>query len=141
MQDYIIRSVSQVLAIGAVIVGAPGSEAPLAVELVGEINIGTAIEQVAKVNSGALEMDGVDLEVSPVERAIGIVVEDLARALSVFGPLNRKRSAAVRPEFCAGVLLVSSEMMPHLVGLRFKGVFRAGPGSDDYGPANMHYHR
>jgi len=139
MEDYII-SISQELPIGAVIIGAPGSEAPLAIKLVGEIDIGTAIEQVAKVNSCALEMDGVDLEVSPIEGAIRIVMEDLAGAFGVFGSLDGQRNSAVGPEFGASVLLVGGQMMPELVGLGFDGVFRAGPGSDDDGPANMHYH-
>ena len=51
-------------------------------------------------------MYGVDLKVPPVERAIPVVVIDLAFPLWVFGSLDGQRYLACRTELLAGVLLV-----------------------------------
>jgi hypothetical protein len=52
---------------------------------------------------------GVDLEVAPVERAVGIVVVNLAGAFGVLRALDRERYAACAAELAAGVLLVCGE--------------------------------
>ena len=58
---------SDELLVQAAVVGAPGREAAaLAVKLISEIYVGFAVEKVAKVQARPLQMDGVDLEVTPV---------------------------------------------------------------------------
>jgi hypothetical protein len=48
-----------------------GAAGPLS-WLVGEVDVRLAVQQVPQVHSGALQVDGVDLEVAPVERAVGL---------------------------------------------------------------------
>src|SRR5690348_2822350 len=64
-------------------------------------------------------MHGVDLEISPIERAIGIVMVDFAGAARVLGALNGQGNPTVRAELVAGVLLVSGETMAELIRLGF----------------------
>ena len=50
---------------------APGAEAAFfLVELIGEIDVRLAVEQVSKIQAGMLQMDRVDLEITPVEGSI-----------------------------------------------------------------------
>jgi hypothetical protein len=91
-------------------------EAPLGVELVGEIDVGSTVEQSPKVYSGALEMDSVDLEITPVERAIRIVMIDFAVAPRVLGVLNGERDSTVRTEFITSVLLERRQPVAKLIG-------------------------
>jgi hypothetical protein len=64
---------------------------------------------------------GVDLEVAPVERAVGVVVVDLALAARILGALHGECDAAGRSKFVAGVLLVGGETAARLVGADFAG--------------------
>ena len=87
------------------------------IQLVGEIDIVLAVEQVTKIQTGPLEVHGIDLKITPVERSVGVVMIDLAVAPRIFGTLDRKGQTAVRAEFLAGVLLPGRETAPVLVGL------------------------
>lgn len=62
-------------------------------------------------------MHRVDLKVSPVQRAIGIVVIDFTIAARIFGSLNGQRNPACGAELIARVLLICRESMSELVGL------------------------
>jgi len=83
-----------------------GSNPPLGVELEREVDVRFAVQQVPQIHSCAFQVHRVDLEVTPIERAVGVVVIDLAGAAWVFGTLNRQCDAACRPEFVTSVLLV-----------------------------------
>src|SRR5277367_388651 len=63
-------SLAQETAVDAGVEGAPGSEALLPKELRSEIDIGLAIEKIMEIQAGAFEMDGVDLEISPVKCSV-----------------------------------------------------------------------
>lgn len=53
--------------IRTIIIGTPGGKAlPLGVKLVGEVDIGAAVQQIAQVQARAFEMNRVDLEVAPI---------------------------------------------------------------------------
>src|SRR5664279_1777786 len=110
LADYLPRKarleVSQELTVRAAVEGAPRLKTPLGVELIGEVDVGLAVQQVAEIYSHAFQVYRVDLKISPVERAVGVVMVDLARAARVFGALNGQGNAAVRTEFIAGVLLI-----------------------------------
>jgi hypothetical protein len=56
----------------------PRLEASLTVKLVGEIDIRPAVQQTAQIHSCPFQVDRVDLEVTPVERAVRIVMMDFA---------------------------------------------------------------
>ena len=62
--------------------------------MIREIDIGPAVEQAAKIDSGALQVDGIDLEIAPIERAVRIVMIDFAIAARVFRPLHGECNAA-----------------------------------------------
>src|SRR5579871_2234001 len=109
--------IAKIFSIRAAGIGGPGLEPPLLIEDEGEVDIGFAVEQVAEIHAGALQVHGIDLEVSPIERAIGVVVIDLAGSARVLGALDRQRYAAGGAELVAGVLLVSREAVAELVGL------------------------
>ena len=96
----------------------------LLVELVGEIDVSPAIQQIAQIEPGPLQMDRIDLEIAPVQSAIGVVVIDLALALRIFSALNGQGDAAIRTELPAGVLLPCGEAVAVLVPARFHSVFR-----------------
>ena len=66
----------------------------LRVELVSEIDVSFAVEEIAENQAGPLQMYRVDLEVAPVERAIVVVMVDLALACRVLRPLYRQCYAA-----------------------------------------------
>lgn len=108
---------SHELQVCAASVRRPRFEALLCVELVGEVNIRFTVQQVTKVYSRALQMDSVDLEITPIDRPVGIVMINLALAPRIFSPLDRQRSAARRTEFIASVLLIRREPVAPLVGL------------------------
>src|SRR4051812_11167455 len=57
-------------------------------------------------------MDRVDLEIPPVERAVSVVVIDLACSLWVFGSLDRECYTACWPKLLTRVLLVRREGRP-----------------------------
>lgn len=115
-------------------VGAPGAEALLFdVELISEIDVRAAIEQVSQVQSWSLQVNRVDLKISPVERPVRVVVVNLALALRVFSALNRERDAAGRTKLGTGVLLISVEGMP-LVPLGFRRIYRSGSFGSNYRP-------
>ena len=99
----------------------------LLVQLVSEIDVGPAIEKVAQVQTGSCQVDGVDLEIAPVQRPVRVVVIDFASALRVFRPLNRQGNPAFRPELPARVLLPGRKTTAVLVGARFFGGFRFHP--------------
>jgi len=62
-------------------------------------------------------MDSVDLEITPVERAVRIVVVYLAVAPRVLGALNGERDSTLRTEFITSVLLVRGQREAKLIGL------------------------
>ena len=106
---------------------APRREAAVfAIELIGEIDIGFAVEQVAKIEARSFEVHGVDLEITPVECAVRVVVVDLTFALRIFGALDGERETAIGSEFAAGVLLPGGKAMSLLIGLGF----RSAAGND-----------
>ena len=80
---------TQKLTIRPTIICGPRLEAPLFVELVREINIRLAVQEVTQIHPCTLQVNRVDLEIAPIERAIRIVMVDLARAARVFGTLTR----------------------------------------------------
>jgi hypothetical protein len=82
-------------------------------------------------------MDGVDLEVAPIQRAVGVVVVDLTGAAGIFGALNGQRDTAGRAEFVAGVLLIGRQAVAELIGLRFQGVVLIGFGGNDERPLKV----
>lgn len=114
--------------VSTVIICAPGRESvTLHVELIREIDIRFAIEQVPQIQTRPFQMYRVDLKIAPIERAVGVVMVDLALALRIFGPLYRESNAASRAKLPACVLLIGSQRMPLLIELSFKciGCFRA----------------
>src|SRR5579885_2404775 len=106
-----------VFQIGSAVVGAPRLEAPFAVQLVGEVDIRLAVQQIAQVQAGALQMHGVDLKVSPVEGAVRIVVVGLTFPLWIFGALDGERHPAIRSKLPARVLLPGGKPPAVLIGL------------------------
>ena len=62
-------------------------------------------------------MNSVDLEITPVERAIGIVVVYFAVASRVLGALHRERDSTRRTEFITSVLLERRQPVAKLIGL------------------------
>src|ERR1039457_763525 len=89
--------------VGAAVVGTPRLKTALRVELVGEVDVRLAVQQVPKIYSRASQMHGVDLEVAPIQRAVRIIMINLAVAARIFCPLNRQRNAACGSEFVAGI--------------------------------------
>ena len=99
------------------------------IELIGKVDVGFAVEEVAEIQPRSFEVYGVDLKVAPIERAIRVVVIGFAFALRIFGALDRKRNAAVGAELLACVLLVDGERVA-LVLLRLERVFGASAQAD-----------
>src|SRR3569833_1519572 len=67
----------------------------------------------------------VDLEIAPIERAVLVVMINLALALRILGALDCERNATGWSKFAAGVLLISGQRMPLvelgiMSGLRFR---------------------
>ncbi len=128
-RDSVLRLV-QVAAVGAVVEGAPGREALLfEVELIGEVDVGFAVQEVAEIQAWSFEVHGVDLKVAPVEGAIRVVVVDFAFAFRILGALDSKSNAAIGAELLACILLVGSERVA-LVLLRLIRVFGASSQAD-----------
>jgi hypothetical protein len=71
------------------------------------------------------EVDGVDLEIPPIQSSVGVVVIDFALSLRIFGPLNRKRDAAIGTEFPASVFLPCRQWMAVLIRPGMFSVLRA----------------
>ena len=64
-------------------------------------------------------MHGVDLKIAPIERAVRVVVVDLALPLWILRPLDRKSNAAVGAELSTRVLLPRGQSAPAwALGLR-----------------------
>ena len=104
-----VRS-SEVPKVGAASERAPGREsAVFEVEFVSKVDVCSAVKQVAEVQVCALQMNGVDLKVSPVQTSVGVVVIRLAFARSVLGALDRQCDATVAAEFAACILLPPGE--------------------------------
>ncbi len=70
-----------------------------------------------KIYSGALQVDSVDLEITPIERPVRIVMINLAVTPWVFSSLDCERNPARRTEFVASVLLIRGQPVAELVGL------------------------
>ncbi len=97
-------------AVSAVVERAPGAKAVLLeIELIGEVDVCFAIEQITEIEPRSFQVNRIDLEVAPIERAVGIVVISFAFALRIFCALNGERYPACRSELLAGVLLVSRQ--------------------------------
>jgi hypothetical protein len=104
----------------------------LLVEPVREIDVCLAIEQIAQIHTGPLEVNGVDLKITPVEGAVGVVVIDVAFALRVFDALNGERSPTIGAKFSASVLLISGERA-QLVRLHMSDLFGFRAAAYRYG--------
>lgn len=57
------------------------------IQLKSEIDICFAVQQIAQIDSAPFQVYGVDLEIAPIERAIGIVVINLTLSLWILGSL------------------------------------------------------
>jgi hypothetical protein len=67
-------SFAQITAVRAIVICAPGREALLfLIQLVCKINVGFAIQEIAKVQARPLEMDRVDLKISPIQSSVTVV--------------------------------------------------------------------
>jgi hypothetical protein len=115
-------------------------EAALLVQHVREINIRLTIQQRTQVQTWPLEMDGINLEASPVERAIGIVMVNLTRAPRVLRPLDCQGDSTRRAKFEASVLLVRRKVPTFLVGFSRRNFFARGPLADHQGRLEMNAH-
>lgn len=132
--------VMQKLQICAAVVSGPRSEPALLVQHVREINIRLTIQQRAQVQARPLEMDGVNLEVSPVKRAIGIVMVNLTRAPWVVRPLDCQGDSTRRAKLEACILLVRRKVPTFLVGFSRRNFFARGPLADHQGRLEMNAH-
>ncbi len=83
-------------------------------------------------------MNRVDLEITPIESSIGVVVVDLAFALGVFRALNGEGDAAVLPKLAAGVLLPGGKAAAMLIGLGLMGENGVVAFGDDEGQLQAH---
>src|ERR1017187_1473297 len=93
-------------AIGAVVVRAPRLETSLLVELIRKVDVGPAVQQIPQVQSDPRQVHRVDLEIAPIQGAVGVVVIDFAGSLPILGALNCGGTPAGRAELVAGILLV-----------------------------------
>ncbi len=94
----------------------------LQIEPVREIDVRLAIQQIAQIHAGPLQMNGVDLEIAPVECAIRIVMINLTLALWIFDALDGQRNPAIGPKLAARVLLIRGERSL-LIGLSMMNNF------------------
>ena len=62
-------------------------------------------------------MDGIDLEITPVERAVRIVMIYFAIASWVLGPLYCERHSTGGTELITSVLLERRQLVAKLIGL------------------------
>lgn len=124
--------------VGTAIEGAPGFEVSLlGEELVGEVDVGFAVEQVTQVQVVTEEVDGIDLEVTPVERAVGIVVVDFALTVWILSALNGEGDAAIGAELLASVFLPTGERLTALIGAGLGGEFGVVTEGDKDRPAEV----
>ena len=70
-----------------------------------------------KVYSGTLKMDRVDLEITPVESAVRIVMVYFAVASRVLGPLYCERDSTGGTELITSVLLERRQLVAKLIRL------------------------
>ena len=56
----------------------------LLIQLVGEVDIRLAIQEVSKIQPRSLQMPGIDLKIAPIERTVRVVMIDLAAAMWIF---------------------------------------------------------
>src|ERR1035438_5119748 len=131
---HLVRKSPQELPIRAAVVSGPRLKAPFAVEPVGKVDVGLAVQQVPKIDSRSFQVHGVDLEVAPIERSVGVVMKDLALAAGIFGTLNCQCDPACRSELVASVLLVRRQAAAELIGLRFDRIFRGDSWCNDQRP-------
>ena len=106
------NSLAQETAICAGIECAPGSETLFPKKLRREIDVGFTVEQIAKIQARAFEVNSVDLEIAPVQGSVGVVVIDLALALRVFGALDSKRHTAIGAQLPAGISCQAERRRP-----------------------------
>src|ERR1700690_281612 len=125
--------VSQEFQVCPASVRCPRFETLLGIELVGEVNIRFTVQQITKIYSHAFQVDSVDLEITPIERPVRIVMISLAVPPRVFSPLDCQRNAARRTEFVASVLLIRCQSVTELVGLSLSCLPR-GPGRHHHWP-------
>ena len=128
-----LSTFSQEFQVCAGSVRGPRFETLLGIGLVGEVNIRFTVQQITKIYSRALQMDSVDLEITPIERTVRIVMISLAVTARVFSPLHCQRNAARRTEFVASVLLIRGQPVAELVGLSLSRLHR-GPGRYHHWP-------
>src|SRR5437588_12774561 len=84
ISDQSWSSISEETLVSTTVIGTPGGEPLLLLkELVGEVDIRLAVQQVPQVQARAGEMYSVDLEIAPIEGAVGIVVVNLTAALRI----------------------------------------------------------
>jgi hypothetical protein len=76
-------------------------------------------------------MDRIDLEVTPIKRAVRVVMIGFATAPRVLGAF-RKRNAARGAEFIACVLLESREAVPELVSPSLVSLILRGSRHEEY---------
>jgi hypothetical protein len=70
-----------------------------------------------EVYSGTLKMDRIDLEITPVESAVRIVMVYFAVASRVLGPLYCERDSAGGAELITSVLLERRQLVAKLIDL------------------------
>src|ERR1039458_8858013 len=87
-------------AIGAVVVRAPWLETSLLVELIRKVDVGPAVQQIPQVQSGPRQVHRVDLEIAPIQGAVGVVVIDFAGSLWILGALDCEGNPAGRRICC-----------------------------------------
>jgi hypothetical protein len=121
----------------AAVVSGPRGEPTLLVQHVREINIRLTIQQRAQVQARPLEMDGINLEVPPVKRPIGIVVVNLTRAPWVLRPLDCQGHSTRRAKLEACILLVRRKVPTFLVGFSRRNFLARGPLADHQGRLEM----
>jgi len=79
-------------------------------------------------------MNSVDLEITPVERAVRIVVVNFAVASRVLGALHGECDSTGRTEFITGVLLERRQPVAKLIGLRRFGLRLLDSGRKNHWP-------
>ena len=128
--------------VDAGVIGAPGGKSALfEVELVGEVDICAAVEQIAEVQSPPSEVYRVDLKISPVKGAIGIVVIGFAAALRILCTLDCKSHPAIGPKFLTCVLLISGQRASVLVDLSPGSIAVTDSMGNDDGPLEVDPYR
>jgi hypothetical protein len=130
------------LAVLAAGVGAPRREAVLfLVQVISEIDVRLAIQQIAQIQSRSPQMNGIDLEISPIESSVGVVVIDLALALRIFRPLNGQCDATIGAEFPARILLPRGQPTTMLIRPSLFGIQRVDSLFDNQRPLEVHPNR